>query len=129
MKKLSALRKVRSVRQKLKCEKKQLQRCPTLAQRLLKRLGNNLDPAPVAGVRSASVMRGGLEQTLLITGQAKIVPEVLCLDSNRDQTVEFIYRIREGLDASMERVPNRDDRRVLSKRTPTQIGNYWDFST
>jgi hypothetical protein len=70
----------------------------------------------------------GSNYAVPVTGQGRAVPETLCLEKNRDETLTFVANVRAGLEAAGSRSTNKAARRRASKSPPQRIGSYWDMS-
>lgn len=56
------------------------------------------------------------------------MPAVLCVEKNRDETLEFLAQVRAGLEAFATTIVNRSNKRKAQRRPPEKIGSYWDLS-
>jgi hypothetical protein len=84
--------------------------------------------APLAAPETKSATWRGSNYTVAVTGQGKAVPETLCLEKNRDETLAFLMQVRGGLEAAAPFSTRKSDRRRTKNSPPQKIGSYWDMS-
>jgi hypothetical protein len=84
--------------------------------------------AVVSASETKSATWQGESYRVAVIGQGRVVPATLCLEKNREQTLDFLVQVRAGLERAAPQMANRSFRRKIQHRPPATIASYWDLS-
>lgn len=67
----------------------------------------------------------GVSRSVMVIGEARTPPEILCIDTNRAQVLDFLAETRERIDQAIAAWPQMRGRRRWRRDV---IRGYWDFT-